>query len=132
MGKNQKANVFKLGTFNVRGLSSEIKKNQLSKDIKRYGVDICCLQETKIRAGIDTLVRKDRLICLPSDVKQYGLGFMISNRLADCIYRYWKVSDRISVLQVKMKPKQCNNGKNPIMTIINVYAPHIERLIKDT
>jgi mRNA deadenylase 3'-5' endonuclease subunit Ccr4 len=39
--------MFTLGTFNVRGLSKEYKQKQLSRDIDKYKVDICCLQKKK-------------------------------------------------------------------------------------
>ena len=39
---------FSIGTFNVRGLTSNIKKELLNKDIEKLCVDVYCLQETKI------------------------------------------------------------------------------------
>ena len=53
---------FTIGTFNVRGLSSAIKRNQLSEDLGRLYIDICCLQETKCPGGFDEHPGNYRLI----------------------------------------------------------------------
>ena len=34
-------------------------------------VDVCCLQETKIKKGIDINVKNNRLICFPSEKSHY-------------------------------------------------------------
>ena len=39
----------KTGTFNVRGLNEDNKKRCLWEDLSKYKVDICCLQETRIK-----------------------------------------------------------------------------------
>ena len=76
---NVKTTEFNLATFNVRGLSAESKKEELRQDLERLHVDICCLQETKIRNGVDTLVQRDRLITFPTATSIPGfLGFLIS------------------------------------------------------
>ena len=38
-----------MGTFNVRGLTEDTKKEQLVRDVHHCGVDIYALQETKIK-----------------------------------------------------------------------------------
>ena len=45
---NLKKMKFNLGTFNVGWLSSDIKKEQLCRDIESYYLDLVCLQETKM------------------------------------------------------------------------------------
>lgn len=45
--------VFKLGTFNVRGLTVERKQELLNEDLKNDTSDVCCLQETKINTELD-------------------------------------------------------------------------------
>ena len=143
---------FSLGTFNVRGLTQEYKQQQLSKDMARYRVDVCCLQETKIKDGIDTMVGNHRLITLPTFSKFYGNGFMISPRYAKHVHSYWKISDRISVLQLTTPKSRVKNNGRPsyhslltglklkitrnvpadhMITIINVYAPTTTRVRKD-
>ena len=46
----------------------------------RSKVDLCCLQETKIKEGCDSRVKKNRLICLPTENENYGMGFIISKK----------------------------------------------------
>ena len=47
---------FSVGTFNVRGLTDETKKEQLARDVSRYDVDVCALQETKIKEAGEVCV----------------------------------------------------------------------------
>lgn len=156
--------ILKLGTFNVRGLTKQFKQNQLAADLKNYDVDICGMQETKISEKIDKDIGNYRMILLSSESEHYGNGFMIKKELSQNIYSYWKVSDRIGVLQFttnedyktfetevydnnmkmkirlktiykavakglkttfkKIKPKQ-------LISIVNVYAPHTQRVKDD-
>ena len=91
---------FTIGTFNVRGISKPEKQEQLARDVTKYNLDVCCLQETKIKDGIDVNVDKHKLITLPTDSPHYGNGFVVSEKWQGNIHRYWKVSDRISVLEL--------------------------------
>ena len=109
--------VLSIATFNTRGL--KLRKQNLATDITRYGVDVCCIQETKILAGCDENINNHRLICLSTDNKAYGLGFMVHDRWKNNIAKVWKVNERISVIQFKI-----NSKKDHIITVINVYGPH--------
>ena len=70
-------NIFNTGTFNVRGLTDEFKQEQLVHDGKKYKIDICCLQETKITENRDINIKDYRLITLQSNCRHYGNGFLI-------------------------------------------------------
>ena len=97
---------FSLGTFNVRGLCDELEKENLADDLERHKIDVCCIQETKIKDGVDITTRKGhRLICLQTKQNSYGNGFMVAKRLVPSINKYWKISDRISVLQLVVNAK---------------------------
>ena len=89
-------NFLNFSTLNVRGLSTEVKQNTLVKDLVDYKIDICCIQEAKIKEGVDKNIDIYRLIVLPSENTHYGNGFIVRNNLN--IHRYWKISERISVL----------------------------------
>ena len=92
---------FSLGTFNVRGLCDDLKKESLASDLEKYRLDICCLQETKIKEGLDiTTENGHRLICLESEQKCYGNGFIVDKKWVSSIHRYWRVNDRIAILQL--------------------------------
>lgn len=82
----------------------------------KYDLDIICLQENKIKEGIDINLKNARLITFTSQSAQYGNGFLIRNSWTAAIHRMWQVSDRICVLQIA-------TTDNKIMSIINVYGP---------
>ena len=44
---------FSVGSFNVRGLTEDTKKELLVRDVIQYGIHVYALQETKIKnAGV--------------------------------------------------------------------------------
>ena len=107
---------FTIGTFNVRGLSSAIKRDQLSEDLNRLHIDVCCIQETKCPSAFDVISGYYRLIGLPSTSRHYGLAFAVASYLAGGLLRYWSVSDRFAVIQLTL-------GSHSTLTIINAYGP---------
>ena len=92
-----------IGTFNVRGLRDDNKKDNLADDLAKYNVDVICLQETKIGEGADCNFRSSRLITLKSTNRHHWNGFIISPQWKENIHRVWRVSDRIAVLQLTTK-----------------------------
>ena len=112
---------FTIGTFNVRGLSSATKRNQLSEDLGRLHIDICCLQETKCPGGFDEHPGNYRLIGLQSQSRHYGLAFAVASHMEDRIVSYWSESDRIALIQLRL-------ARNSLLTIINVYGPTSQRV----
>ena len=65
----------RVGTFNVCGLNSIFKQECLVKDMQRYGIDIICMQETKMAKEVDKMVGKYRLLSFPSSTTRwYGNG----------------------------------------------------------
>ena len=105
-----------MGTLNVRGLNSDLKKEHLDNDLLKYKMDIICLQETKIKEGIDINLQNSRLITFPTQKGHYGNGFIIKKNRSKEIHRVWMVDERICVLQMTTKD-------NKIVSIINVYGP---------
>ena len=57
--KDVRKTYLNIATFNVLGISKVVKQEQLSRDLKKYKVDICAIQESKIKEGTDTIVGKD-------------------------------------------------------------------------
>ena len=94
---------FSLGSFNVRGLTKRYKQEQLTYDMVNYKLDICCLQETKLTNGMDININDHRLICIPTDCRHYGNGFIVSPKWKHNIHKNWKVSDRLAVIQLKLR-----------------------------
>ena len=70
---------FTIGTFNVRGLSSATKRDQLSEDLNKRHIDVCCIQEPKCPGGFDVVSGYYRLIGLPSTSRHYGLAFAVAS-----------------------------------------------------
>ena len=117
--------MIKIATFNVHGLVSTTKRNDLIKDMSRYGVEICCLQETKVSGEtVDEILSCDgrdkrdrfRLILIPGDCRHYGQGFIISERLWPNFIDYKKINDRIAKATFRL-------NKDQTLVLINIYAP---------
>ena len=110
---------FTIGTFNVRGLSSATKRDQLSEDLNKRHIDVCCIQETKCPGGFDIVSGYYRLIGLPSTSRHYGLAFAVASYLEGKLLRYWSVSDRLAVPQLST------------LTVINAYGPTSQVTLHD-
>ena len=104
-GKRKKKE-FRVATFNVRGLNETVKKENLHYDILQYGVDICCLQETKLKKGSFEQIKGYELCCFPTKQDAYGMGFMISKKWCPNIHKKWKVNDRIAIIQLNPEIKR--------------------------
>ena len=100
-----------IATFNVRGLTKGFKKVNLVTDLERYKVDLCCLQETKIKNGCDINKKKHRIICFPTKNEHYGMGFLIHKKWKKFVHKAQTVNDRIAVLQMKADQKQMRKPK---------------------
>ena len=95
---------FSLGTLNVRGLREEQKRGHLAADIDSYKLDVLCIQETKIKEGIDCNIGKHRLIAFDAENTHHGVGFVVANKWRENLHKLWKVSHRIAVMQLCTKP----------------------------
>ena len=113
---------FNVCSFNVRGINSDIEKDNLVSDLIKYKADVICFQETKLANGVDVNIRGQRLLCFKSDSRHCGSGFLLSKLWSDKIHRTWKVTDRICVLQLKINEVYKNKEITKLVTIINVYA----------
>ena len=107
---------FKVGTFNVRGLTSNIRREYLVKDLEQYKLDIVCLQETKIKDDLDMNIDHSRLINYKPSCVHYGLGFLISGKVNSNIVNMESVNDRICYIDIELE-------ENRILTVINLYGP---------
>ena len=74
-----KEELFSVATFNARRLKYHVKQEALTRDIDKYKIDICCLQETKITEHFDkTTLHGNKLITKPSNGQHYGNGFILN------------------------------------------------------
>ncbi|KAE9335802.1 hypothetical protein PF008_g13320 [Phytophthora fragariae] len=116
--------LLRLGTFNVNSIGSERKKlDTLPADLAAYRVDIAALQETKICTEATQSIGNYFLITLKCTNPHYGIGFVVVPHLRRYVTSAWAVSDRIGVLQLRLR-----SGR---MNIINAYAPHMGRRIEE-
>ena len=104
-------------SFNVRGINSDIEKDNLVSDLIKYKADVTCLQETKLANGVDVNIRGQRLLCFKSDSRHYGSGFLLSKLWSDKIHCTWKVTDKICVLQLKINEIYKNNEITKLVTL---------------
>ncbi len=65
-----------VASFNVRSIREDEKRLELSNDFLRLGVDICCVQETKIHGDVDERIGEYRFLNLGGD-SHHGLGFFV-------------------------------------------------------
>jgi exonuclease III len=107
----------KIASFNVRGLTDPTKQRQLTEDIARYHIDICCLQETKVSEFSDEIVGNTRVILLPGECRHYGLGFALNEAWANRLQSTKSISERIATATFKL------SEHDAIMTVIKVYGP---------
>ena len=122
--KDSKIHEMCIGTFNVRGMINSQKQRQLKRDMDKYGVDVCTLQETKIKNGLMKKVYTSNFMSFKSNQKAYGNGFIVSARFVNRIFKSWKVNDRIAVLQLNMDIDINTTKASPrLFNIISVYAP---------
>ena len=135
----------RMGTFNLRGINDINKQRCLWRDIAKYKIDLCCLQETKLTEATDENFDNCRFINIGTESRHYGNGFVVSSEWSQNIVRYWKVSDRISVIQLRLKDDntytcKCISQREGIwklkiqrkeknlLSVINVYAPTTSRV----
>lgn len=79
---------------------------------------------------VDTLIRKNDLECLESDVVYYGLSFIITQKWCQNIYKHWIRHDLIGIIQL-IQNTQKQTNKSSIETILNVHALHTQPLKND-
>jgi len=112
----------RIATFNVRGLRSASKLDQLARDLARYRIDFCGLQETKLAEASDKFISKDyRLVSFGQTAGEHGgIGFAVSRRFNQFISKYKKLSDRVGYVDLSLP--QCKNTALPVRIVI-AYGP---------
>ena len=88
-------NMFNFVTWNVHGLTQEVKRTLLANDAARYGMDLVCLQETKCTKSEDFFLHNGyKLILIEQKLgRHYGLGFVINSKMRNFVKSYSYISD---------------------------------------
>ena len=73
-----------IASFNVRSLNAVEKRKELASDLDKHGIEICCVQETKIKDNPDVDVDQYRFLNLEHG-PHHGLGFYVHNTLSERI-----------------------------------------------
>ena len=109
-------------TFNVRGLSKELKQQQLGIDCNRYRADIVGLQETKTTVEEEKILpSKHKLVLFEQKNSRHGgLGFVINQNTIPYIDTWSRISDRVAILDLKLPSK---GGTPTHCRVINAYGP---------
>jgi len=111
----------------VHSINDLYKRQELAKDLLKYGIDVCCIQETKIQEDLDGNVGEYRLLSFNGG-SHHGLGFYIrrefEKRFTVANVRREENKDRIASLHLRTI-----DGKR--FTIINVHAPTAEKSEQD-
>ena len=88
--RTERTTTFKLGTFNVRGLTQDTKQEQLSRDMNRYKLDVLCIQETKIKELTNIDIEGNRLKPIKTEL---GLRYV---RVKSLNRKHWQ--KRVSMI----------------------------------
>jgi len=117
-----------MATWNVWGLSlsaGTLKTELIVDQMIDFKIDICAMQETKTIVSDEMLVKGYKVILMGSECRHYGLGFIVSPRLKDYVVSYQYISDRVSVLDVRLPTR---NGQFKMFRFVNAYGPTKDRV----
>ena len=125
------SSLFSVVSFNVRGLSSKFRRDEVRRDLRRHQIDVCTLQETKLSSDLDTEEGGYRFICPAPECRHHGLRFVVSSASSNQIEKFWTLSDRVAVLAFRTRSPGTANTSTQLglgtatttVAIINVYAP---------
>ena len=77
-------------------------QQQLFRNVTRYRTDVCAIQEVKVQQLLDTSLDNHRVIFFETKSPHHGNDFTVSLQLRNNVHKYRNVSDRVSVLQIKL------------------------------
>ena len=115
-----------VGTLNLRGLNTDLKKIQLANDMQKYELSVLAIQETKLKSeGIFEITSSDRKHIYEvyhtgnEENKHHGVGIVIEKGIDA---EFSVISNRICKIITKIGTKE-NQRK---LTLISSYAPTLE------
>ena len=118
---------FSVITLNLNGLNAPTKRQRLAEWIQKQDPYICCLQETHLKTR-DTYRLKvkgwKKIFHINGDQKKAGVSIHISDKM-DFNVKAVKRDKEGHYIMIK----RSNQEKD--ITIINIYAPKMEKLYTD-
>ena len=125
----------RVATWNLRGIKSEEKLQDLADDFHQYGVDALGVQETHLRGTgsidlpIPTNGKPDNQYTIyytgPEDSSHHGVGIIIKK---ECNAIFKRVNNRICYITVN-NLSACNNSDRKVH-ILSAYAPTLTNSVK--
>ncbi|XP_063381902.1 uncharacterized protein LOC134668350 [Cydia fagiglandana] len=115
--KNSHLNINKirLATWNLGSLTG--RSQELSKTLKRRGINICCLQETRWKGSKSKDIGNDyQVLYHGTDNQRNGVEIVLDKHFKTRIINVTRKSDRIMGIKLALDDQQVTN-------IISVYAP---------
>ena len=120
---------FRVGSLNVGTLRG--KAAEIVETASRRRVDLCCLQETRWKGGLDA--SQNRMIKGKDSCYKFywagnqegtgGVGIILAERWVEKVFEVQRVSDRILLLKLVI-------GK-AVYSFLSVYAPQVGRRDED-
>ena len=113
-----------LATFNIQGLGDEIKQSNIDRDCVRYGMDIICLQETKVTESYEHTfpTSGNKMFILDQfSGRHRGIGFVISKRMLPCVTEIKQISTNVGYVDFEL---QSRSGLPTKCRVVNAYSPH--------
>ena len=108
-----------VATWNVEGLMTLSKLDQLKAVMLRRGIGLMCLQETHV-SGSPYFFSEDYLVILSGasdDQREYaGVGFLVAPWLQAAVVGYTQFSNRLASIKIRISGGQA--------VFISAYAPH--------
>jgi len=122
--KGRHAPSCRVGTFNVRSLRSNFKKQTIIADFESYRLDVLGLTETWIEGqGVDTLDNGHVLYRSGGQSSRAGVGILINNKFKNNVRSYQFHSDRLISVKLVLNPR----ADSRCVTIVCCYAPTLQR-----
>ena len=111
----------RVASLNVGTLSD--REGEVVETLTRRGIDLCCLQETRLTGGIEAnqarpIVGKDSVYQLYWCGNARGLGgvgILLAEKWTDKVFEVKRFNDRVMLLKLIVG--------NAVVTFISVYAP---------
>ncbi|XP_039760435.1 craniofacial development protein 2-like [Pararge aegeria] len=107
----------RIGIWNVRGLNQDGKLQIIEREMKRKGIHLLGLSETKWKKSGHFVSDLGNKIYFsgPEEESSRGVAFIVPQKLDRCVMGYKAVNDRVITLKLKASPCHIN--------IVQIYAP---------
>ena len=113
------ANTLCVGTLNVRSINNKLKRRVLYNYLRKYKIDVACLQETYINNNTIHDMQKEwrgNIFHIQGTNRSSGLVILTSSKIMHEEMEIVKKTDRILIIKLKIS--------NVVYTFVNCYAPN--------